>query len=76
MTCKQLAKELAGDEWTLGNMSRVSTEDFWTWLKTDTIGYDVHPYLSIDKCVDFERELWFELGKFMCIKHRRFYQET
>ena len=55
MTCKQSAKELVGDEWTLGDPSRVSTEDFWTWVKTDTIGYDGHPYLAIDNCVDFER---------------------
>ena len=76
MTCKQLAKELAGDEWTLGNLSGVSTEDFWTWSKTDTIGYDGHPYLAIDKCVDFERELWFELRKCTCKKHWSVYQEN
>ena len=55
VTCNQSAKKLAGDEWNLGDISRVYTEDFWTWTKTDTIGYDVHPYLDIDKCVDFER---------------------
>ena len=49
VTCKQSEKELAGDEWTLGDMSGVSTEDFWTWTKTDTIRYDQHPYLDIDK---------------------------
>ena len=61
VTCKQLAKELAGDEWTLGNLSGVPTEDFLTWVRTDTIGHDGHTYLSIDKCVNFEKELWFEL---------------
>ena len=30
VTCKQTAKELAGDEWTLGDMRRLPTEDFWT----------------------------------------------
>ena len=55
MTCQQLAKDLTGDECILGNMSRLSTEEFWTWAKTDTTGYDVHPYLANDKCVDFER---------------------
>ena len=28
-----------------------------------------------DKCVDFERELWFELGKCMWRKHRSVYQD-
>ena len=55
MTCRQLAKELAGDECTSGNMNGLAAEDFWNWAKTDTTGYDGHPYLSIDKCVNFER---------------------
>ena len=45
MTCKQSVKELAGDEWTLVDMSGVSTEDFWNWEKMDSMGYDVHPYI-------------------------------
>ena len=53
VTCNHLVEELAGDEWTLVDLSGVSTEDFWTLVKTDTIGYDGHPYLDIDKCVDF-----------------------
>ena len=75
VTCKQSEKELAGDEWTLGDLSGVSAEEFWTWVKTDTIGYAGNPYLAIDKCVKFERELWFELGKCMRRKHRSVYQD-
>ena len=41
--CKQSTKELASDEWNLGDMSRLSTEDFWNWAKTDNIGYVGHP---------------------------------
>ena len=69
MTFKHSAKELAGNEWTLGDLSGVSMEYLWTWAKTDTIGYDGHPYLAIDKCVNFKRELWFELGNCMWRKH-------
>ena len=69
MTCKQSAKELEGDEWTLGDMNGLAAEDFCTWVKMNTTGYDKHPYLAIDKCVDFERELWFELGECMWRKH-------
>ena len=75
MTCKQLAKELAGDEWNLGYMIRLFMEDFWNWAKTDNSGYDGYPYLANDKCVEFERELWFELGKCMWRKHRSVYQD-
>ena len=50
-------------------------EDFWTWAKTDTIGYDGNSYLAIDKCVDFDKELWFKLGKCMWRKHQSVYQE-
>ena len=73
--CKQSAKELAGDDWTLGDLSRISTEDFWTWVKLDTIGYDGHSYLAIDKFFDFERELWFVFGKCMWRKHWIVYQD-
>ena len=38
------------------------------------MGYDGHYYLARDKCVDFGRELWFELVKFMWRKHRSVYQ--
>ena len=38
-------------------------------MKTDNIGYDGHDYLAMDKLVDFDRELWLELGKCMWRKH-------
>ena len=65
MTFQQSEKELAADEWALGNMSGLSREEFWTWAKTDTTEYDRHPYLANGKCVDFARELWFDFGKCM-----------
>ena len=75
MTCKQSAKELADDEWTLGNMNGLSPEDFWNWVKTDTTGYDRHPYLAIDKCINIERELWLDLGKCVWRNHWSVYQD-
>ena len=75
VTCRQSAKELAGDEWTFGKLTGLSTEDFWTWAKTYITGYDRHDYLARDKCVDFERELWFELGNCMWRKHQSIYQD-
>ena len=69
MTCRQLAKELAGDEWTLGKLNGLSAEEFWTWEKMDTTGYDGHDYLALDKYIDSERDLWFKFGKCMWRKH-------
>ena len=37
--------------------------------------YGVHAYLVRNKHVNFERELWFQLGKFMLKKHRNVYQD-
>ena len=39
------------------------------------MGYDVHDYLDMDKCVNFERDLWFDLGKCIWRKHRSVYQD-
>ena len=75
MAYKQATKELAGDEWNLGKLTGLSTEAFWTWANTDTTGYGGHPFLALYKCVEFERELWFELGKCMWRKHRSVYQD-
>ena len=41
----------------------------------NTTGYDGHPYLSRDSCIDFKRELGFELGKCIRRKHRIVYQD-
>ena len=56
-------------------MSGLSIEDFWTWAKTDTTGYYGHPYLSNDKCVKFEKDVWLDLGKCMWRRHRSVYQD-
>ena len=38
------------------------------------MGYDVHDYLSWDKYVYFERELWFDLGECIQRKHWSVYK--
>ena len=75
MTFRQSSKDIAGDEWTLRKLHGISVEDFWTWAKTDTMRYYGNYYLAQDKCVDFERGLWFELGKCMWRKHQSVYQD-
>ena len=49
----QLAKELTVDEWNLGELAGIFAEDLWTWSNTYTTGCDGHPFLSRDKCVNF-----------------------
>ena len=38
--CKQSSKYISGDNWDLGAMKEISTEDFCTWSKKDVIRYD------------------------------------
>ena len=66
---KQLEKELMGDKWDLSALKELSMGDFWTWLNKYGIGYDGDAYLVLDNYFDFEKEIWFELGKYMCRKH-------
>ena len=54
----------------LGKLKELSTDEFWTWAKSDGIGYDGDAYLVLDKCVELKKDLWFELGKAMWRKHR------
>ena len=56
-------------------MAGLSADDFCTWAKTYNTGYDVHAYLAMDKCIKFEREIWFEVGKYMWRKHWSVYQD-
>ena len=41
----------------------------------DTTGYDRYVYLAIDKCVNFDIEIWFELGEFLWRNHQSVYQD-
>ena len=63
MESKNSAKDLAGDKCTLGDPKPISTEDFWTWEKSDTLAYGRDDYLGLDKCVEFKKKLWFDFGK-------------
>ena len=75
VTCRQSENDIAGDEWTLIKLTGIAVGYLWTWVKTDTMGYDGHDYLARDKCVDFERELWLYLGKCVWRNHWSVYQD-
>ena len=42
VTYGQSAREFAVDECTLGKLTGIFAEYFWTWEKADTTGYDGH----------------------------------
>ena len=75
LECNQLAKDLTGDKWTLGELKGISTDDFWNWTKKNGLAYDRYTYLRLKKYVNSEKEIWFDFGKAMWRKHRRVFQE-
>ena len=75
LECKKSTKDLAGDKWTLGALKYLSTNDVWTWSKSNGIVYDGYVYLGLDICIDSKKEFWFHLGKCMCRKHKSVYQD-
>ena len=70
-----MEKYLAGNKWDLGKLKEISTDNLCTRAKKYKIVYDEDAYLRLDKCVEFEKELWFELGKCMWRKHQSVYQD-
>ena len=59
LECKHVAKDLAGDKWSLSKLKGMCTDDLWTYLKSEGVGYDRDDYLGLDKCVDFDKDFWF-----------------
>ena len=56
-------------------MKGLFTEDFWNRDHSDWIVYDGNAYLGLGKSIDFEKEIWFELGKAMWRKHQSVNQD-
>ena len=63
--CKELGKKLSGDQWTLRETNELTMERLWTWNKEDGIEDDVDTYLGLYKCIDSEKDCWFDLVKSM-----------
>ena len=74
LECKKSEKDVLGYMWTLGNLKALSTENFWTWDKSDGLAYEGGDYLGIDKYANFEKDIWLELVKCMWRKHHRVFQ--
>ena len=50
-------------------------EGFWDWDKADGLEADIDMTIGEENCKDFDKELWFELGKNIWKKYRRFFQD-
>ena len=70
MECKHPSKDNTGDKWDLGALKELSTDDFCIWAKKYRIWYDGNAYLGLDKRVEFDKDLWLELGKCMLRKYQ------
>ena len=68
-------KDITGDKWTLGYLKDLFTEDFYNWDKSDGLAYNGDAYLGMEKYINFEKDLWFELVKCMWRKHHSVFQD-
>ena len=59
-----------GYHWILGEAKEAIMEDFWTWAKVGGTNYDGRPVSGAKRYDEFEKEIWFELGKRIWQKHR------
>ena len=50
-------------------------ELLWSWSKEYSLDDYGVSYLRLDKCIDFETEIYFKLGKSMLKKHRSVFQD-
>ena len=71
-----MARELDGDKWTLGKTKELTMELLWSWSKEYSLDDYGVSYLRLDKCIDFETEIYFKLGKSMLKKHRSVFRTT
>ena len=75
MECKETAQGIYGYQWKLDEAKYVTMEWLWTWEKLYGIDADRDYYLGEDRCIDFEKNIWFELGKSIWKKHWSIFQD-
>ena len=50
-------------------------EHLWNWDKVDGRDADGDPISGAENCTYFEKELWFDLGNIMRMKHRSLFKD-
>ena len=57
-----------------GETKYVTMEQLWTWVNLDGVEVSGDLYLGAERCLDFEKYIWFELGKRAWKKHWSVFQ--
>ena len=69
LACKDIARGLAGKQCTLREANNETMEQFWAWTKLYSVGSGGYTVIGADRCKNFEKDLWFKIGKSMCKNH-------
>ena len=72
ISCKDIAKEDTGNQWTLGGPLNVVPDDFWDLCKVDDLDCNSDVITGKYRCIDLDRSLWFMLVKYMWKNHSVF----
>ena len=73
--CKELVKGIAGYQWIIGPTKDVTMEQLCTWGKQYYINISGGMYLVRNICIEFDKDIWFKLGKIMLKRHRIILQD-
>ena len=71
---KDLDKGIAGYRWMLGVTKYITMQKFWTWSNLYGVNTSGYLYLGVYRCLNFNKYIWFEVGKSMRKKHQSVFQ--
>ena len=60
-----MAQGVGWNQWTLGKVKDVTMKKFWTWTELYGLDIDRDSYSGAKRCIDSDKEIWFDLGKSM-----------
>ena len=72
---KDIARDKAGNQWSLGKPEGVCLEDFWAFWNTNVIGCYDDDTTAEDSCINLDQALWFMLGRSSHKKHLSMFGE-
>ena len=68
-SCKDTTTDLSENEWNLRATKNATMKQFWVWSKSDGANSGGYAVTGEDFCIDFEKELLFEIVKSMRRNH-------
>ena len=75
INCKYIARNKAGDQWSLGEPEDVCSEDFWELCSTGRTSCDSDDLTVKDRCIGLDISISFIMGRLMWKKYRNIYEE-